>query len=323
MSKIGVLITNLGTPDSPSTSAVRKYLREFLSDKRVVNLPKWLWQIILNLVILPTRPPKTAKAYKSIWTKDGSPLLSISKKQCQAITSYLNQKNCDVITKLSMRYGNPSLALVIDELLERKITKLIVLPLYPQYSATTTASTFDEISRILRKKRNIPTLNFISNYYNHSGYIAALAKSIEDFWQQHQKAEKLIMSFHGLPQAHIDAGDCYYKQCKSTATALAKKLGLKNDDYVLSFQSRLGSAKWISPYTDKTIKSLASSGIQSVQVVCPGFSADCLETLEEIAIENKSGFLGAGGSSYQYIPCLNNRQDHIAFLSELIITQIK
>ena len=319
------MLVNLGTPSAPTTKAVRRYLREFLSDKRVVNLAKVLWLPILNLLVLPMRSKKSACAYKSIWTKEGSPLLAISKKQQTALAAYLKTHSAfreyidtPIKVGLGMCYGEPSIAKVLEELRTKKIKKLIVLPLYPQYSATTTAAIFDKVADVFRTWRALPDFRFISNYYAHAQYIETLAHHIESFWQQNPRAQKLLFSFHGLPKAHIKAGDPYFKECKLSAENLARHLNLPKDGWQLSFQSRFGKAPWLKPYTDKTLKTLAQEGVTSVQVVCPGFSADCLETLEEVALEYRGVFLKAGGKRYEYIPCLNDTPSHIAFLAELI-----
>ena len=318
--KIGILINNLGTPEAPTSQAVRIYLREFLSDVRVIKLPKPLRWLILNFVILPFRPRKSAKAYRSIWTNQGSPLLVTSQKQALAISDYLKRHSYhNIYVELAMRYGKPSIKQALLNLEKKQIDSLIVLPLYPQYSTTTTASTFDEIARLLKKFRTIPHYHFIGHYYDNPAYINTLAEQVKLFWNTHQQAEQLILSFHGLPQAHIDAGDPYYDQCQTTATLLTKALKIPKDNWMMTFQSRLGKTPWIEPYTDASLKKLAKTGTQTVQVICPGFSADCLETLAEIALENKEIFLKAGGKKYEYIPCLNDQKSHIALLGDLIL----
>ena len=322
--KTGVLLVNLGTPDLPNISSIRRYLREFLSDNRVINLPKILQQALLNFVILPFRPRKSIKEYKSVWTDKGSPLLVISKQQRDAIDDFFSKNIAkNIVVELAMRYGNPSLESVIDKLYKQNIDSLLVLPLYPQYSNSTSASTYEKIAQILCKYSYIPEYKFINCYYNDNRYIAALANSILKFRDKHGTADKLLISFHGLPEASINAGDPYLSQCQATAKLIADKLNLTNNDYQVSFQSRLGKAQWIKPYTDKVLAGFGKQGISSVQVICPGFSADCLETLAEIAIYNKNIFLAAGGSKYQYIPCLNTNTKHIDFLANLILERIK
>ncbi|SFV66122.1 Ferrochelatase, protoheme ferro-lyase [hydrothermal vent metagenome] len=313
--KIGVLIANLGTPDKPKKIAVYRFLKEFLSDTRVIKLPRILWWLILNFIVLPFRIFKVTKAYQSIWANNSSPLLDISLKQ----TKKLQEKLKGIKIVLAMRYGNPSISKSLKKI--NKVDELIILPLYPQYSATTTASVFDEISTALKDWEDIPDITFISRYYFHKNYINALKNSICDFWKQHQQADILLMSFHGLPQKYIKDGDPYYDECLKTAELLAEALGLSKDKWRLSFQSRMGRTQWLEPYTTDVLKEIARDK-KSVQVVCPGFSVDCLETLEEIAIENKQVFLSSGGDKYQYIHCLNDSDEHIEFISQLILENI-
>lgn len=318
--KVGVLLTNLGTPDSPSIADVRKYLDEFLSDPRVVKLPRLLWWPILNFIILNTRPKRSAAAYQKVWTKTGSPLLEISKQQASAIKTALQKiNNNNIVLELAMRYGNPSISHGLDNLKARGVEKVIVLPLYPQFSDTTTSSTRDAVE-LNKQKTGFPQhYQFIEHYYNHPAYIAALASSVREHWENNERAEKIVMSFHGIPADYIDAGDPYAEQCTQTAKLLADALNLKQDEWLLTFQSRMGAKKWLQPYTDKTLAELASNGIKNIQIMCPGFSADCLETLEEIQMENREVFMQAGGEHYAYIPCLNDRADHIDFLASLIL----
>lgn len=311
MKKTAVLITNLGTPKKATQKEVRLFLKEFLSDTRVIKLPKIFWWFVLHLIILPFRTPKTTKAYQKIWGKQTSPLLNISQQQVKA----LQKNNPNLKIFLAMRYGQPSIKNILKEI--QDFEELIVLPLYPQYSATTTASTFDTIANEFKKRENSPNLKFISRYYQHPTYIKILKNSIKKFWTQHQQAEILVMSFHGLPQKYIDDGDPYYQECAKTAQLLALSLGLKNEQWLLSFQSRMGKTPWIKPYTVEVLEKLGALN-KSVQVICPGFSVDCLETLEEIAIENKAIFLNSGGKFYQYIPCLNDSLKHIEFITQLI-----
>ncbi len=315
----GVLLVNLGTPDAPTTSAVRKYLAEFLSDPRVVEVPRLLWKLILHGIILRTRPARSAAAYRKVWTELGSPLLVISREQEQALQGLLEkQMKQPVQVELAMRYGNPSIASGLDKLRQHNARRIIVLPLYPQYSATTTASTFDAISSELQKWRWLPDLEFISHYYDHPGYIDALANSVRTHWQQNSKPERLLMSFHGIPQEYADAGDPYPNECNTTARLLAEALGLEEDEWAISFQSRLGRKEWLRPYTDETLKQWGSDATKSVHVICPGFPTDCLETLEEIAVENRDIFITAGGGEYGYISALNSSDKHIQVLAEII-----
>lgn len=315
---VGVLLSNLGTPDSPSVTDVRRYLKEFLSDRRVVSMPRILWWPVLNFIILNTRPKHSAHAYAKIWTEEGSPLLTISQQQAQALQIAMNlEKQCFHVV-LAMRYGQPSIAEGLKELRDKGVRNIIVLPLYPQFSHTTTSSTRDAIVSEISKRDEPIAIEFIEHYYAEPKYIDALAESVREHWSNHGRAQKLVMSFHGIPQDYADAGDPYPVQCNQTAALLANALELKSDDWVLSFQSRLGPKQWLEPYTNTTLKSLAAAGIKKVQLLCPGFSADCLETLEEIKIENRDVFITAGGKDYQYIQCLNAQNAHIEMMTTLI-----
>lgn len=315
----GVLLVNLGTPDAPTTEAVRRYLAEFLSDPRVVEMPRLLWKLILHGIILRTRPARSAAAYQKIWTEQGSPLLRISQEQTAALQALLDQEAEQPIrVELAMRYGNPSIASGLEQLRKHNARRIIVLPLYPQYSATTTASTFDAISSELQKWRWLPDLEFISHYHNHKAYIDSLASSVREFWKLNKKPEKLLMSFHGIPQEYADAGDPYPDECRTTAKLLAERLELGADEWAITFQSRLGRKEWVKPYTDQTLKQWGDDKVKSVQVICPGFPTDCLETLEEIALENRELFIAAGGGDYSYIPALNSSPEHIQMLAEII-----
>lgn len=315
---LGVLLVNLGTPEAPETPAVRRYLAEFLADPRVVETPRWLWWLILNGVILRIRPPRSAKAYRTVWGEDGSPLLSIGRAQAGALQDELDRRLSGPIhVELAMRYGQPSIASGIDALVAKGARRLLVLALYPQYSATTTASVFDAVSDRLQQYRWMPELRFINEYWDEPGYIAALADSVREHWAAHGRKQRLVMSFHGVPKRYISNGDPYYAQCKATASQLAAVLSLKDDDWQLVFQSRVGREEWLQPYCDKTMASLPGEGVKSVDVICPGFAADCLETLEEIAEENREIFVKAGGESFSYIPALNARDDHISALADV------
>lgn len=311
--KIGVLLANLGTPDEPTQNAVKRYLRQFLSDPRVIDLPKIKWQFILNTMVLPKRSPKVAKLYSAIWSKDGSPLLVISRQQQHAIQHYFNQQSQNIVVELGMSYGNPSIESATDRLIKAGVEKIIVLPLYPQYSSTTTASVFDAFARGLTQQRKIVPFEFIHSYHDDPHYIAALANTVslaED--------EKLLFSFHGIPKRYETEGDFYAEHCHQTAKLVAEKLGLNKEQWLVSFQSRFGDEEWLQPYTDETLENFPKQGIDKVAVICAGFSADCLETLEEIAEENKENFMNAGGKSYRYIPALNATDDHINALVRLI-----
>ena len=322
--RTGILLVNLGTPDTPDRASVRRYLKEFLWDPRVVEGPRWTWWLALNLIILNTRPGKSAAAYQKIWTDQGSPLLLISRRQEQALRERLAERHGDDIrVALGMRYGSPSIASGLQQLRDAGARRVLVLPLYPQYSATTTASIFDEVTHVLHGWRWLPELRFINHYHDDPAYIAALKESIHEWQQAHGSAEKLLLSFHGIPQDYFDKGDPYFCECQKTGRLLAEALDLREDQWTLSFQSRLGPRQWLQPYTDKTLQQLAGEGIKSIQVLCPGFSADCLETLEEVAMENRDIFLEAGGERYEYIPCLNDRPAHIELLAGLVKRHIQ
>ncbi|MEW7976698.1 MAG: ferrochelatase [Candidatus Sedimenticola endophacoides] len=317
--RIGVLLINLGTPDAAETGAVRRYLKEFLSDPRVVEAPRLLWWLILNGIILRTRPARSAEAYRAVWTDSGSPLLDISSRVARDLQERLRgAADKPLAVVLAMRYGNPSIADGLETLRRANARRILVQPLYPQYSATTTASTFDCISEVLRGWRWIPELRFINHYHDAPGYIEALAGSVERFQRHHGRPDRLLISFHGIPQEYADAGDPYPEECLLSARLLAERLGLTPEQWQASFQSRLGNKPWLRPYTDETLRRWGGEGIGRVQVVCPGFPVDCLETIEEIGQENRDYFLGAGGGDYRYIPALNDHPEHIGFLDALI-----
>lgn len=318
---IGVLLTNLGTPQAPTPAAVRRYLAEFLWDPRVVEQPRWLWWLVLHGIILRLRPGKVARNYARIWTEQGSPLLTIGQAQASALQAQLEAAHPGRFrVSLAMRYGEPSIRAGLEALQAAGARRLLVLPLYPQYSATTTGSTFDAVSATLQGWRWLPELRFLTEYHDNPGYIQALAASIREHWQQHGQAEILLFSFHGLPERYFRAGDPYFCECHKTGRLLAEALELAPEQWRVTFQSRFGREPWLQPYTDHTLQELAGSGRRHVQVVCPGFSADCLETLEEINEENRAIFLAAGGEQFGYIPALNTRPDHIAMLQELVET---
>ncbi|MDU0353634.1 ferrochelatase [Paraglaciecola aquimarina] len=317
--KVGVLITNLGTPDAPQKKQLRAYLKEFLSDPRVVEVPRLIWWFILNLVILNIRPSRSAKAYKTVWTERGSPLMYHTQDQAIALRKTLQKHYGEhVIVEFAMRYGAPSVDSVIDSMLKQGVRKLVVLPLYPQYCASTTASTFDAVAASLGKKRWMPELQFITHYHDNPDYIQAVADKIRAHWQLNGQADKLIFSFHGIPKRYLLKGDPYHCECYKTSRLIAQNLGLDESQHFTSFQSRFGREEWLKPYTDSSLRQFAKDGIKSVQVVCPGFSADCLETIEEIAIENRDYFLEAGGQSYQYIEALNADTAHIDAMSQIL-----
>lgn len=314
----GILLVNLGTPDAPTTPAVRRYLKEFLSDPRVVEQPRWLWWLILNGVILNVRPAKSAHAYQKVWTDEGSPLLSVGRKQQTLLEAELRERFGDhVHAELAMRYGNPSIRSGLDALREKDCRRILVFPLYPQYSATTTGSTFDAIADELKTWRRIPELRMVDAYHKHPAYIAALASSIRGYWNQHGEADRLLMSFHGIPERYFKAGDPYPCHCRKTASLLREELALPEERAVLTFQSRFGREPWVTPYTDATLTGWGQQGLESVDVICPGFPADCLETLEEIAIQNRELFEAAGGGRLRYIPALNDADFHIDALAAI------
>lgn len=315
----GILLVNLGTPDAPTTAAVRRFLKLFLSDPRVVELPRLLWWLILNGVILRFRPSRSAKAYREIWTDDGSPLLLYSRAIANGVRDRLEQISPGRYrVKLAMAYSEPFVASAINELQAAGARRLLVLPLYPQYSGTTTASVFDLVTRKLQTMRWIPETRFINQYHDEPGYVAALVASVREYWEKRGRGDHLLFSFHGIPQYTLTGGDPYHCQCQKTGRLVASALGLDDDDWTLSFQSRVGRDEWLRPYTDETVAMLAGSGVKRLDVMCPGFSTDCLETLEEIAMQNAEFFEDAGGKSLHYIPALNDRDDHIELLSSLV-----
>lgn len=317
--KVGVLLSNLGTPDAPTPKALKKYLAEFLSDTRVIEKPRWLWKIILYGVILNIRPRRAAKAYQAVWTEEGSPLLKYSIRQSEALQAALSDvQNVEIHVELAMRYGTPSITNGIQSLLQKNIDKLIVLPLYPQYSATTTASVYDAVNQVMSKVRHIPETYLLGAYHDADDYINALADSIREHWEKNGRSARLLMSFHGLPKSYISSGDPYQEQCLETAQLLADKLQLSDKAWLCTFQSRFGVEEWIQPYADKTLEAWGAAGIESVDVICPGFSADCLETIEETAMQNRDIFLQAGGKTFHYIPCLNDRGDHIEMMANIV-----
>lgn len=321
--RIGILLVNLGTPKAPTTKAVRQYLAEFLWDPRIVEFPRALWWLILHGVILRLRPRYSAKLYQSIWTADGSPLLVNSQKQAEGLQNLFNQFYPDKIdVVLAMRYGSPSIADGLAQFRKFKINQILVLPLYPQYAGPSTGSAFDAIADALKKWRRVPDLHFIDHYADHSGYIQALTQSIHDYWQTHTRGDKLLFSFHGIPQYHIIEGDPYYHLCHKTACLVAEKLKLKKNQWLVVFQSRFGHKEWLRPYCNETLKELAQQGIKNIDIICPGFAADCLETLEEIAQRNREIFLHAGGENYQYIPALNDNKIHLHALANIILKHL-
>ena len=315
-SSTAVLLCNLGTPDAPTAPAVRRYLSEFLGDHRVVEIPRLLWWLILHGIILRVRPKKSAAKYASIWTTEGSPLKVWTEKQATMLRGYMAVRGHNVEVRYAMRYGNPSIASQLDQLKVAGITRVLVLPAFPQYSATTTASVFDAVYTWAAKVRRLPEFRFVNNYHDVPGYIDALADSIRAHWHRNGKAAQLVMSFHGVPERTLQLGDPYHCECYKTARLVAAKLGLEKGSYTVTFQSRFGKAKWLQPYTEPTLVKMAQSGTESVDVLCPGFTGDCLETLEEINMEARHAFLAAGGKDFRYISCLNDSPVWLAALAE-------
>ena len=322
--RIAVLLVNLGTPDEPTAPAVRRYLKQFLSDPRVIEIPKFLWAIILNLFVLPSRPKRVAEAYASIWDGD-SPMRNILNAQVEMLDKRLAERAAPfrVSVHAAMSYGNPGLPDVMDQLRSEGVDHFVMLPVFPQYSATSTGAVYDAITKWSLKQRNLPNITIVKDYFAHPLYIKALADSIRRFQAVHGKPEKLMFSFHGIPQPYADKGDPYPKRCKCTAAQVAHELGLNPDEWIISFQSRFGKQEWIKPYTDVVLKEWGSSGVRSVQILSPAFSADCLETLEELAIENRETFLHAGGQEYHYIPALNADEAHIDLLEAMSAPLVK
>jgi len=311
--KQGVLLINLGTPDAATAPAVKKFLSQFLHDKRVVDTTRWLWCPILHGVILPIRSPKVAKLYQSVWMDEGSPLMVHSKRQAQKLTEQL-----DIPVELAMTYGSPSLESGVKRLVEQGCEHIIILPLYPQYSATTSAAAMDGLAKVFASLPVVPSHTFIRDYHNHPTYIKALASSVRRHWQEHGKSDYLLCSYHGIPQRFADNGDVYPDHCDTTTELLAQELGLTEADIGMAYQSRFGREEWLKPYTDKTLEQMPAKGLKSIDVMAPAFSVDCLETLEEMAEQNKDVFIEAGGEQYRYIPCLNDDQEHIQMMVELV-----
>lgn len=315
---LGILLVNLGTPDAPTPRAVRRYLKEFLSDPRVVEINKHVWRILLNTVILPFRSSKSAKLYKKIWTTAGSPLRVTLLEQAQELQRMMQERFSGTVYVIpAMRYGNPSIADGMAQLRELNVRRLLILPLYPQYSATTTASTFDAVSDVLKTWRWQPEFRFINQYADNPNYISAIAHSIKTQWEENGETQKLLFSFHGLPRVFLDRGDPYHCFCQKTARLVAEALYLEPEQWMVTFQSRLGKAEWLKPYTMEVMKQLPAQNCKSITVVCPGFSADCLETLEEINQLNRDIFMTAGGENFQYVPALNATPIHIKMLADL------
>ncbi|MDT8364093.1 MAG: ferrochelatase [Nitrosomonas sp.] len=322
-SRVGVLVVNLGTPDAPTAKALRPYLKQFLSAPRIIELPRWFWWFILNGIILNTRPAKSAKKYEQIWMPEGSPLRVHTERQVALLTSLLQEKTpFPPIVEYAMSVGMPSIKDKLWHMKERGCDRILVLPLFPQYAASSSGCALESVFCELGKMRNIPALRTIRHFHDNPGYITALAKNIEDYWREHGRPDKLVMSFHGVPRKTLDAGDPYHCECQKTGRLLAEALSLTGDQYQVCFQSRFGFAKWLGPYTSEILEELGKQKLGRVDVVCPGFVSDCLETLEEIAIEGKAIFIASGGENFHYIPALNEHSAWIQALGEIVCTNL-
>jgi protoporphyrin/coproporphyrin ferrochelatase len=321
-SRTAVVICNLGTPDAPTPAAVRRYLAEFLSDPRVIEIPRAVWLPLLHGVILRTRPARSARKYAAIWTPEGSPLAVWTRKQALLLAGYLGQRGHAVLVRHAMRYGQPSVASVLDELKASGADRILVVPLYPQYSAATTASIGDAVTGWMARTRDVPEMRFVKHYHDDTGYVTALARRVESHWMTHGRPDKLVLSFHGMPRRTLDLGDPYHCECRKTGRLLAERLKLREDFVVVTFQSRFGRAEWLKPYTEPTAIELARAGVRRIDVFCPGFTSDCLETLEEINMEVRAAFLKAGGAEFGYIPCLNDAHEWIAALAAIVSSHL-
>lgn len=322
--KVGILLANLGTPDAPTAKALRPYLKQFLMDRRVVEIPRLIWWWILNCIILVIRPKKSAEKYAQVWMQEGSPLLVHAKNQAQLLRGYLGQKiKSPFAVELGMSYGNPSMQSAIEKLKAQHCNKILVFPLYPQYAASSTAASLDAVWKTLLKMRNVPAIRTIKHYHDHPAYIQALAVSINKFWQINGKPEKLIMSFHGVPKFHLMKGDLYHCECHKTGRLLAEALGLEQEQYQITFQSRFGKQEWLKPYLASTLEALGKQKVKRIDVVCPGFSSDCLETLEEIAMEGKHIYQSSGGGAYHYIPALNENEAWIHAMTAIALENLQ
>lgn len=322
--KTGILLVNLGTPDAPTAQAVRPYLKQFLGDPRVVEIPRLVWWLILNGVILNVRPKKSAAKYASVWLKEGSPLRVYTERQASLLQGYLGERTrAPVVVDYAMTYGQPSIPDVLRKLKAQNCQRILVVPLFPQYAASSTAPVFDQVFEEMQQLRNMPALRTIKHFHDHPGYIKSVAANINEYWMKHGRPEKLVMSFHGVPQYTLDKGDPYHCECHKTGRLVAEALGLTREQYTVSFQSRFGRAEWIKPYTTATLLELGKTKTRRVDVVCPGFVGDCLETLEEIAMEGREDFQHAGGGEYHYIPCVNDRSDWIHALTDLVIENLQ
>ncbi len=326
--KVGILLANLGTPDAPTGAALRPYLKQFLSDRRIVEIPRVIWWFILNLIILNTRPKKSAEKYAQVWMKEGSPLLVYAQRQAKLLQGYLGQKiNSPFAVEIGMTYGNPGMQSALEKLKAAHCDRILIIPMYPQYAASSTAAALDAVWRVLLKMRNVPAIRTVKHYHDHPAYIDALTKHIEAYWMinrrpNFERGEKLVMSFHGVPKFHLTKGDPYHCECHKTARLLAERLGLKSGEYQVAFQSRFGKQEWLQPYLAPLLEDLGKAKTPRLDVVCPGFSADCLETLEEIAMEGKHTFTAAGGGEYNYIPALNDSDPWIHALTQIALENL-
>lgn len=321
--RTAVLLCNLGTPEAPTPAAVRRYLAQFLSDPRLVEIPRLLWWPILHGIVLRLRPRKSAAKYATIWTPEGSPLKLWTDKQAKLLAGYLGERGQRVQVRYAMRYGQPAIPDVLDALKRDGVQRVLVLPLYPQYSGTTTASVIDAVGRWAQGVRALPELRFVNHYHDDPHYIAALAQRLLDHWMTHGRPDRLVLSFHGVPQRTLTLGDPYHCECRKTARLLTERLGLRGDDVLVTFQSRFGKARWLQPYTEPTLVALARQGVTRVDVMCPGFTSDCLETLEEIAQEARAAFLAAGGGEFHYVPCLNDQHEWVDALARLAMRHMQ
>jgi ferrochelatase len=321
--QVGLLFVNLGTPEAPTAAATRSYLAQFLSDPRVVEIPKLAWWPILHGIILRTRPAKSAAKYAKVWLPEGSPLAVHTARQATMLRGYLGERGAPVEVRWAMRYGKPEIATELDALCAAGATRILVFPAYPQYSAATTASVLDDVGAWMARTRRLPELRFVNHYHDDPGYIGALAAQVQRHWQREGRGRTLVMSFHGMPARTLQLGDPYHCECHKTGRLLAERLGLAAGEWRVTFQSRFGRTPWIEPYTDVTLAQLARDGVEGVDVICPGFSADCLETLEEIAIEGRATFLAAGGKAFHYLPCLNDGAEGMAALAGVALRHLQ
>ena len=321
--RTAVVLCNLGTPAAPTPAAVRRYLAEFLSDPRVVEIPRIAWLPILHGIVLRVRPARSARKYASIWMPEGSPLAVWTERQAVMLSGYLGQRDQRVVVRHAMRYGEPAIAKVLDAVKADGADRILIVPMYPQYAASTTASIGDEVASWMRRTRNVPEMRFVKHYHDDIGYIDALALRVEEHWRLNGRPDRLVLSFHGLPRRSLALGDPYHCECLKTGRLVAERLRVKDGMVVVTFQSRFGRAEWLQPYTEPTLVELARAGVGNVDVFCPGFTADCLETLEEIDQEARAAFLGAGGTRFGYVPCLNDQHDWVAALSAIVVRHLQ